>query len=129
MCTCMKCGNIYIRIAWNNQGKKSIVWRCHTREKRGASYCSAPTVQEEELKHAVIDAMNAVLENFQDMIDILEENILEVIRQDNSVEIEKINNTIAEKQKKLLDLAYGKKTILNALMKGEILDSTSSYFW
>ena len=125
----MKCGNIYIRIAWNNQGKKSIVWRCHTREKRGASYCSAPTVQEEELQHAVIDAMNAVLENFQDMIDILEENILEVIRQDNSVEIEKINNTIAEKQKKLLDLAYGKKTILNALMKGEILDSTSSYFW
>ena len=86
-------------------------------------------MQEEELKHAVIDAMNAVLENSQDMIDILEENILEVIRQDNSVEIEEINNTIAEKQKKLLDLAYGKKTILNGLMKGEILDSISSYFW
>lgn len=105
----MKCGNIYIRIAWNNQGKKLIMWRCCTREKRGASYCSAPIVQEEELKHAVIDATDAVFENSQDMIDILEENILEVIRQDNSVEIEEINNTIVEKQKKLLDLTYGKK--------------------
>lgn len=27
VCTCMKCGDIYRRVAWNNRGKKSIVWR------------------------------------------------------------------------------------------------------
>ena len=43
------------------------------------------------------------------MIAILEENILEVISQDNSDEIEKINKTIAEKQKELLELVHGKK--------------------
>ena len=28
ICTCTKCGDIYRRIAWNNRGKKSTVWRC-----------------------------------------------------------------------------------------------------
>ena len=48
-------------------------------------------------------------ESSKDVIAILEENILEVISQDNSDEIEKINKTIAEKQKELLELVHGKK--------------------
>ncbi|KWZ95622.1 MAG: hypothetical protein E7C03_01400 [Anaerococcus sp.] len=57
----------------------------------------------------VIDAMNAVLESFKDVIAIMEENILEVIIQDNYDEIEEINMTIAEKQKERLALVRGKK--------------------
>lgn len=53
--------------------------------------------------------MNAVLESSKAVIAILEENILEVISQDNSDEIEEINKTIAEKQKELLELVHGKK--------------------
>ena len=71
--------------------------------------CTAPTVPEEELQQAVIDAMNAVLESSKDVIAILEENILEVVSQDNSDEIEEINKTIAEKQKELLELVHSKK--------------------
>ena len=109
ICTCMKCGDIYRRVVWNDRGKKSTVWRCCTRVENGPSGCTAPTVPEEELQQAVIDAMNAVLESSKDVIAILEENILEVISQDNSDEIEKINKTIAEKQKELLELVHGKK--------------------
>lgn len=109
ICTCMKCGDIYRRVVWNNRGKKSTVWRCCTRVEKGPSACSAPTVPEEELQQAVIDAMNAVLESSKDVIAILEENILEVISQDNFDEIEEINKTIAEKQKELLELVHGKK--------------------
>lgn len=109
ICTCMKCGDIYRRVVWNSRGKKYIVWRCCTRVENGPSGCSAPTVPEEELQQAVIDAMNAVLENSKDVIDILEENILEVISQDNSNEIEEMNKTIAEKQKELLELVHSKK--------------------
>lgn len=109
ICTCMKCGDIYRRIAWNNRGKKSIVWRCCTRVEKGPSVCMAPTVPEEELQRVVIDAMNIVLKSSKDVIDILEENILEVISQDTSDEIEDINKTIAEKQKELLELVQGKK--------------------
>lgn len=109
ICTCMKCGDIYRRIAWNNRGKKSIVWRCCTRVENGPSACSAPTIQEDDLQQAVIDAMNTVLECSKDVKDILEENIFEVISQDNSDKIEVINKEIAEKQKELLGLVHGKK--------------------
>ena len=81
------------------------------------SVCVVPTVSEEELQRAVIDSMNIVLKSSKDEIDILEENILEVISQDTSDEIDDINKTIAEKQKELLELVQGKKTIKNVLMK------------
>lgn len=75
----------------------------------GPSACSAPTIPEEQLQQAVVDAMNTVLECSKDVKDILEENILEVIGQDNSDKIEAINKEIDEKQKKLLELVHGKK--------------------
>lgn len=109
ICTCMKCGDIYRRVVWNNRGKKSVVWRCCTRVEHGPSACSAPTIPEEELQQAVVDAMDTVLECSNDVKNILEENILEVIYQDNSDAIDKINKDIAEKQKELLELVQGKK--------------------
>ena len=51
---CQKCGDIYRRIAWNNRGKHSIVWRCCTRVEHGPEKCDAPTIQESELQAAVI---------------------------------------------------------------------------
>ena len=109
ICTCMKCGDIYRRVVWNSRGKKYIVWRCCTRVENGPSACSAPTIPEEQLQQAVVDAMNTVLECSKDVKDILEENILEVIGQDNSDKIEAINKEIDEKQKELLELVHGKK--------------------
>lgn len=66
-------------------------------------------IPEEELQQAVVDAMNAVLECSNDVKNILEENILDVIYQDNSETIDKINKDIAEKQKELLELVQSKK--------------------
>lgn len=109
ICTCMKCGDIYRRVVWNNRGQKSVVWRCCTRMEKGPSACSAPTIPEEELQQAVVDAMDTVLECSNDVKNILEENILEVIYQDNSDAIDKINKEIAEKQKELLGLVQSKK--------------------
>ena len=42
---CPKCGDIYRRVAWNNRGKTSVVWRCVSRVEHGPSYCDAPTIQ------------------------------------------------------------------------------------
>jgi len=89
---------------------------CCTRVENGPSGYMAPTVPEAELQRAVIDSMNAVLESSKDVIAILEENILEVISQDNSDEIEEINKTIAGKQKEHY-WYKAKKTIQNVLMK------------
>ena len=41
---CSKCGEIYQRIAWNNRGKHSTVWRCCTRVEHGPTTCDAPTI-------------------------------------------------------------------------------------
>ena len=49
---CPKCGEIYRRIAWNNRGKHSTVWRCCTRVEHGPGKCDAPTIQESELQAA-----------------------------------------------------------------------------
>lgn len=46
---CSKCGNIYRRIAWNNRGKHSTVWRCCTRVEHGPKKYDAPTIQESDL--------------------------------------------------------------------------------
>lgn len=53
-----KCGEIYRRIAWNNRGKDSNVWRCCTRVEHGPIACGAPTIQEPNLQAAVVQAIN-----------------------------------------------------------------------
>lgn len=46
---CSKYGEIYRRIAWNNRGKHSTVWRRCTRVEHGPTTCDAPTIQESDL--------------------------------------------------------------------------------
>ena len=58
---CSKCGDIYRRIAWNNHGKRSMVWRCVNRVEHGPDCCDAPTVKEEELQNDVVKAINMAL--------------------------------------------------------------------
>lgn len=75
ICTCTKCGDIYRRIAWNNRGKKSTVWRCCTRVENGPKACDAPTVAEEELQRATVKAINQLVYCPASTIQILKENI------------------------------------------------------
>ena len=109
ICTCTKCGDIYRRIAWNNRGKKSTVWRCCTRVENGPSACDAPTVQESELQNATVKAINQLLSCSDRMMRILKDNIETALADDNSDEIEKVNVILKKKQKELVKLAHAKK--------------------
>lgn len=109
ICTCTKCGDIYRRIAWNNRGKKSTVWRCCTRVENGPSACDAPTVSEAELQEATVKAINLLVRCSSSMKEILMQNIEEALADDNSGELEKINAVLSEKQKQLVKLAHAKK--------------------
>lgn len=106
---CPKCGDIYRRIAWNNRGKHSIVWRCCTRVEHGPSACDAPTIQESELQAAVIKAINIALGNRDSMMAALQENVETVIRQEDESSIEGIEAKLEELQKELLKRANSKK--------------------
>ena len=109
ICTCTKCGDIYRRIAWNNRGKKSTVWRCCTRVEQGPNACDAPTVTEEELQQATVNAINQLVHCPDSMIQTLKENIEIAMVDDNSGEMEKLNAIMLEKQKELVNLAHAKK--------------------
>lgn len=109
---CPKCGGIYRRIAWNNRGKHSTVWRCWTRVEHGPEACDAPTIQETDLQNAVAKAINELLGSRDEFLPMLEENIAAVIGSDISNEIAEIDCRLAEQQKKLLKLANAKKDYL-----------------
>ena len=106
---CSKCGDIFRRIAWNNRGKHSTVWRCCTRVEHGPKKCDAPTIQESDLQDAVVKAINLTLCNRDSMMDVLQENIEAVIRQEEETSAEGINAKLEELQKELLRLANSKK--------------------
>ena len=109
ICTCSKCGDIYRRIAWNNRGVKSTVWRCCTRVENGPDACDAATVQEAELQEATVKAINQMVSCSETMLKILSENVQEVIADDNDDELELINQILSDKQKELVKQAHAKK--------------------
>lgn len=106
---CPKCGDIYRRIAWNNRGKHSTVWRCCTRVERGPKVCDAPTIQESDLQNAVARAINRVFGGREGFLPLLEENIEVVIGCGVDDEIAEIDCRLEEQQQELLNLANAKK--------------------
>ena len=62
MVICGECGTAYRRITWDDKnGGKVPVWRCINRLKNGKKFCHcSPTVYEDRLHQAIVDAMNQV---------------------------------------------------------------------
>lgn len=106
---CSKCGDIYRRIAWNNRGKHSIVWRCVNRVEHGPGCCDAPTIQETDLQNAVVKAINMVLGGKDEMLEALETNIATVFALEDDGSLESINARLEELQKELLKRANAKQ--------------------
>jgi len=106
---CSKCGDIYRRVAWNNRGKHSIVWRCVMRMDHGQECCNAPTVQETDLQNAVVNAINLALGNKDSMIEKLQHNIETVINRADDTSAENIDIKLECLQKELLERANAKK--------------------
>ena len=106
---CSKCGDIYRRIAWNNRGKHSTVWRCCTRVEQGPKKCDAPTIQESDLQDAVVKAIQEVLGEKEGFLSVLEGNIREVLESESGEQIAEIDRKLKELQQELLRLANGKK--------------------
>ena len=106
---CSKCGDIYRRIAWNNRGKYSTVWRCCTRVEHGPKKCDAPTIQESDLQDAVVNAVQEVIGRKDVFLPVLEKNIREVLESESGEQIAEIDRRLGELQQELLRQANGKK--------------------
>lgn len=107
LCTCEKCGDVFRRISWNNRGVHSIVWRCCTRVQKGPKACDAPTIKEEDLQNAVVQAINKVLGEKSAVIDKVK-NIVENVIIGSDERITAIDNKLNLLQKELVEKAKTK---------------------
>ena len=104
ICTCEKCRDVYRRIAWNNRGKKSTVWRCCTRVEHGPGVCDAPTIPEEDLQAAVMKAINDVHGRKSEVIKQMEIILEQMVSIDYDERLADIDARMEELQLKLVDL-------------------------
>lgn len=104
---CSQCGDIYRRIAWNNRGKHSIVWRCVSRVEHGPKCCDAPTIQETELQDAVMQAINTAYQCRGTVLEQLHQNIYDALSE-TELPDESVDARLDELQKELLQLANSK---------------------
>src|SRR5574344_1686825 len=108
ICTCSRCGDIYRRIAWNNRGKHSIVWRCCTRVEHGPGACAADTIQESELQNLVVRAINMALCKKDTMSENLQKNVEAVLTGADGIPLDEIDSRLEQLQKELLKVANAK---------------------
>ncbi|MGL4986560.1 MAG: zinc ribbon domain-containing protein, partial [Treponemataceae bacterium] len=106
---CPQCGDIYRRIAWNNRGKHSIVWRCCTRVEHGPKKCDADTILESDLQAAVVEAINTAISGKDEMLKTLEENIRLAFSLEDKDSLESINSKLEDLQQELLKVANAKQ--------------------
>ncbi len=77
---CKECGMPYRRQVWSKNGHKSAVWRCENRLKNGTKQCkNSPTLKEDILNEAVMEAINSVVEGKGDFVGAFRENVIRVI--------------------------------------------------
>lgn len=108
LCTCEKCGDIYRRIAWNNRGNHSNVWRCCSRVKGGPAACDSPTMKEEDLQAKVMAAINDVWGAKSSVIESLMELAEQSLESSRDEELEILDQKLEAKQKELVDKALKK---------------------
>ena len=107
---CGECGTAYRRITWDDKnGGKVPVWRCVNRLKNGKKFCKcSPTVYEDRLHQAVMDAMNRVFDVEADVKSVLRESIQTVLLPDGQrlTELEKKKADLNKEIGDLLDRSF-----------------------
>ena len=74
---CGNCGCYYRRVTWDIHGRKQVVWRCISRVEFGKRYCGdSPSIPEEVLHHAILEAIRSLVQNHQKDIEANLENAL-----------------------------------------------------
>lgn len=102
---CGNCGTPYRRCTWTSRGKRQIVWRCISRLEHGKKYCSdSPTIQEDKLHKAILQAVNEYLGCRDEIAKILKANIGSVLECQGHREILSLEKRLKELDKARNDL-------------------------
>ena len=102
---CGECGTPYRRVVWRQHGTKNPVWRCISRLDHGSKYCkNSPTIHEEPLHRAIIQAVNEFYDCGDDVAKILKANVKSVLAGMEQSEIQKIEQRLKEIDKARNDM-------------------------
>lgn len=106
---CGECGTAYRRVTWTSHGKKLVVWRCISRLEHGTTYCKhSPSLNEEKLHRAIVQAINSVYARDSGFLDIVADNIKSVVtgEKDTGSEIMRIRKRLSEIEKARDDMIH-----------------------
>src|SRR5699024_7647031 len=85
------------------------VWRCVSRLENTGVFCDARTVREEDLKQAVIQAINELFENRSNFLKVLEKNIAQTLSNHLHDKLMKVEKELEMLQLSLIGLANSNK--------------------
>ena len=93
---CGHCGRAYGSKVWHSNDKyRKVVWRCNGKYQ---NHCTTPTLSEDELKQAVVNALNRFTVNKDSVIQGIEEI------QDELLSIDELKKQLAEAQAELEEI-------------------------
>lgn len=115
---CRECGTPYRRCTWNVHGRKQIVWRCISRLDHGSKYCkNSPTIHEEPLHRAIVQAINEFYDCGDDVARILKANVESVLSGMEQSEIQKI-------EQRLKDIDKARNDMISLITSGSCDEDT-----
>ena len=97
---CANCDERYKRIIWNIHGRKTPVWRCSSRLHDHNS-CSARSIHEDKLQKAFVAALNQMIGDSGEYLQILQDNLEEALTVGKSANILKIDEQLRKLQQEL----------------------------
>ncbi len=117
---CGECGMHYRRVTWTAKGFKEIKWRCISRIQDGKRKChNSPTVDEQALHRAIVNAINEFCEVKVDVAQILKESAAEVLDPN-------LNGSVQAAQQRIDELAHNIDELIRLATVPETAESAMS---
>jgi Site-specific recombinases, DNA invertase Pin homologs len=103
---CGECRKAYRRVSWKQTYSKRIVWRCSNRLEYGTRNChNSPTLDEDILQNAVMDAINLVIDDKEEFMSEILANITEVMgKNDRTCNIDEVDQRLEQLKADMLNL-------------------------
>ena len=120
---CGECGTRYQRCTWHRKNKVRVVWRCVSRVEFGTKYCKeSPTMDEEPLQQAILDAINSVMGNKTELSQLITDTMVHEV-----ITVPKSSFTLGEIQRRLQELESEFSAMLKTAQSNDIEASVKRY--
>ena len=96
---CGQCGALYRRVTWYRKGDKQVMWRCGTRLDGKANCPDSPTLEENKLQSAVMEAISKQYIHKDKALEVTMQSIRSVLTPETADSEYAIRTKISELQK------------------------------